>query len=46
MSISLEAVSAKYLTAKKPSGGTRKESESTITKWITWGKVLMSTHDS
>jgi hypothetical protein len=38
MSISLEAVSAKYLTAKKLSGGTRKEYKSTITKWIAWGK--------
>jgi hypothetical protein len=38
MSISLQAASAKYLTAKKLSGGTRKEYKSTITKWITWGK--------
>jgi hypothetical protein len=38
MSISFEAASAKYLTAKKLSGGTRKEYKSTITKWITWGK--------
>ena len=38
MSISLEAVSAKYLTAKKLSGGTRKEYKSNITKWIAWGK--------
>jgi hypothetical protein len=38
MSISLEAVSAKYLTAKKLSGGTRKEYKSTITKWTAWGK--------
>ena len=37
MSISLEAVSAKYLTAKKLSGGTRKEYKSTITKWTAWG---------
>jgi hypothetical protein len=37
MSISLEAASAKYLTAKKLSGGTRKEYKSTITKWIFWG---------
>jgi hypothetical protein len=38
MSISLEAVSAKYLTAKKLSGGSRKEYKSTITKWTAWGK--------
>lgn len=38
MSISLETVSAKYLTAKKLSGGTRKEYKSTITKWVAWGK--------
>ena len=38
MSISFEAASAKYLTAKKLSGGTRKEYKSTITKWITWGE--------
>ena len=37
MSISLEAVSAKYLTAKKLSGGSRKEYKSTITKWTVWG---------
>ena len=37
MSISLESVSAKYLTAKKLSGGTRKEYKSTVTKWTTWG---------
>ena len=37
MSISIETVSAKYLTAKKLSGGTRKEYKSTVTKWLTWG---------
>lgn len=37
MSISLEAVAAKYLTAKKLSGGTRKEYKSTITRWTAWG---------
>jgi hypothetical protein len=37
MSISLEAISVKYLTAKKLSGGTRKEYKSTVTKWIAWG---------
>ena len=37
MSISLEAVSAKYLTADNLSGGSRKEYKSTITKWTVWG---------
>jgi site-specific recombinase XerD len=37
MSNSLEAVSAKYLTAKKLSGGTRKEYKLTIKKWVAWG---------
>ena len=37
MSISLESVSAKYLTAKKLFGGSRKEYKSTITKWTAWG---------
>ena len=34
---SVEAISAKYLTAKKLSGGTRKEYNSTVTKWTAWG---------
>jgi len=37
MSNSLEAISVKYLTAKKLSGGTRKEYKSTVTKWTAWG---------
>lgn len=37
MSISLESVATKYLTAKKLSGGTRREYKSTISKWVTWG---------
>ena len=37
MSNCLETISAKYLTAKKLSGGTRKEYKSTVTKWTTWG---------
>ena len=38
MSNSFEAISAKYLAAKKLSGGTRKEYKSTVTKWTDWGK--------
>ena len=38
MSISLESVATKYLTAKKLSGGTRKEYKLTISKWIAWGE--------
>ena len=37
MSNSVEAISAKYLTAKKLSGGTRKEYKSTVAKWTAWG---------
>ena len=37
MSNSVESISAKYLTAKKLSGGTRKEYKSTITKWTAGG---------
>ena len=37
MSNSVEAISVKYLTTKKLSGGTRKEYKSTVTKWTTWG---------
>lgn len=36
MSISLETVVAKYLAAKKLSGGTQKEYKSTVTKWLSW----------
>ena len=40
MTISLETVVAKYLDAKKLSGGTRKEYKSTIAKWLAWeGRV-------
>ena len=38
MSITLENVVIKYLSAKKLSSGTCKEYRSTATKWITWGK--------
>ena len=37
MSNSVEVIAAKYLTAKKLSGGTRKEYNSTVTKWTAWG---------
>ena len=37
MSNSVETISVKYLTAKKLSGGTRKEYKSTVTKWTAWG---------
>ncbi len=37
MSNSVEAISVKYLTTKKLSGGTRKEYKSTFTKWTAWG---------
>ena len=37
MSNSVEAISVKYLTTKKLSGGTRKEYKSTVTKWTAWG---------
>ena len=36
MSISLESVVVKYLEAKKLSRGTRKEYQSTVTKWNSW----------
>lgn len=39
MSNSLEAILAKYLTAKKLSGRTRKEYRSMAAKWDAWGKV-------
>ncbi len=35
MSNSVEAISVKYLTTKKLSGGTRKKYKSTVTKWST-----------
>ena len=37
MSNSVETISAKYLTAKRLSGGTRKEYKPTVTKWTAWG---------
>ena len=37
MSNSVETIAAKYLIAKKLSGGTRKEYKSTVTKWTIWG---------
>ena len=37
MSISLEPVATKYLTAKKLSGGTRKAYKLTVSKWVAWG---------
>ena len=38
MSISLENVAERYLTARKLSSGTQKEYRSTITKWTAWGQ--------